>query len=116
MAIMPINKGDGLTSDMCEALRKDVNWEGNPRLGIIFHAASLDESGNICVADVWESEENWKNFLDTSLKPFTQKAICLLQRHRFFKSITFTLSRRLTVTWLISPIMTQILTKARTPS
>jgi hypothetical protein len=73
MAILLIARADGLTRDMYETLRKDVNWEGNPPPGIISHAASFDEAGNICVADIWESEDNWDNYLNTRLKPSMQK-------------------------------------------
>jgi hypothetical protein len=39
-----------------------VNWEGNPPPGVIFHAMLFDDSGKFCVAEVWESEEQWNNF------------------------------------------------------
>ena len=42
---------------MYENARKEVNWEGNPPPGLILHAVSFDNSGNIRVADVWESED-----------------------------------------------------------
>jgi hypothetical protein len=74
MAVLAIHTGDSLTKDMYETLRKEVNWEGNPPPGLIFHAASFDKSGNnICVADVWESEDNWNNYLNTRLKSSFQK-------------------------------------------
>jgi hypothetical protein len=74
MAILLITKGDGFTKDMYENARKEVNWEGNPPPGIIFHAASFDDSGsNIRVADIWESEDQWNNFLNTRLMPYMQK-------------------------------------------
>src|SRR5919202_4443388 len=74
MAILLINRGDGFTKEIYENARKEVNWEGNPPPGVIFHAASFDSSGNnIRVADVWESEDQWNNFLNTRLKPFMQK-------------------------------------------
>ena len=74
MTILSIHAVNGLTKDMYENLRKEVNWEGNPPTGIIFHAASFDDSGNtIHVADVWESEEQWNNYLNTRLKPSFQK-------------------------------------------
>jgi hypothetical protein len=74
MAVLAIHTADGLTKDMYETLRKEVNWEGNPPPGVIFHAASFDNSGNNgCVADVWESEDQWNNFLNTRLKPAFQK-------------------------------------------
>jgi hypothetical protein len=73
MTILAIHTGDGLTKDMYENVRKEVNWEGNPPPGVIFHAASFDDSGNMRVADVWESEDHWNNFLNTRLKPSFQK-------------------------------------------
>ncbi len=73
--ILAIHRGDGITKEIYENARKEVNWEGNPPPGVIFHAASFDSSGNnICVAGVWESEDRWNNFLNTRLKPFMQKA------------------------------------------
>jgi hypothetical protein len=74
MAIFLITKGEGFTKDIYEKGRKEVNWEGNPPPGIIFHAASFDDSGAIRVADIWESEDQWNNFLNTRLMPFMQKA------------------------------------------
>ena len=75
MTILAIHTGNGITKDLYENARKEVSWEGNPPPGIIFHAASFDDLGNnICVADIWESEDQWNNFLNTRLKPFMQKA------------------------------------------
>ena len=74
MAILLITKGEGFTKDIYEKARKEVNWEGNRPPGIILHAASFDHSGNIRVADIWESEDQWNNFLNTRLMPYMQKA------------------------------------------
>ncbi len=73
MTIMAIHTGDGWTKDMYESLRKEVNWEGNPPPGVIFHAASFDKAGNFCVADIWESEEQLNNFASSRLIPIMQK-------------------------------------------
>ena len=45
-----------------------------PPPGVMFHAASFDDSGKFCVAEVWESEDQWNNFLNTRLQPAFQKA------------------------------------------
>ena len=75
MAILLIVRGDGYTKELYENARKEVNWEGNPPPGFISHAASFDKSGNtLVVADIWESEDQWNNFLNTRLTPFFQKA------------------------------------------
>jgi hypothetical protein len=63
MAVLIINRGDGFTKQIYDNARKEVNWEGNPPRGAIFHAASFDSSGNnIRVADVWESGINGTTF------------------------------------------------------
>jgi hypothetical protein len=75
MTILAIHTGNGITKDIYENARKEVNWEGNPPSGVIFHAASFDDSGNnIRVADIWESEDQWKSFLNTRLMPYMQKS------------------------------------------
>ena len=74
MAIHLFVRGDGLTKDIYENARIEVNWEGNPPPGLILHAVSFDNSGNLRVADIWESEDQWNNFLNTRLMPYMQKA------------------------------------------
>ena len=59
---------------MYEKARKEVNWEGNPPPGLILHAVSFDNSGNMRVGDVWKTEDQWNNFLNTRLMPFMHKA------------------------------------------
>jgi hypothetical protein len=73
MTILAIHTVDGMSKDMYENVVKEVNWDNNPPPGAIFHAASFDKSGNFCVAEVWESEDQWNNFLNTRLKPAMQK-------------------------------------------
>jgi hypothetical protein len=73
MAIHLLIRGEGITKDIYENARKEVNWEGNPPPGLIFHAASFDNSGNVRVSDIWESEDQWNNFLNTRLMPYMQK-------------------------------------------
>jgi hypothetical protein len=72
MAILAIHTGK-ITKEMYENIGKEVNWESNPPPGVIFHTGSFDNSGDICVAEIWESEDQWNKFLDTRLKPTLQK-------------------------------------------
>jgi hypothetical protein len=74
MTIHLFIRGDGLTKDIYENARKEVNWEGNPPPGLILHTVSFDNSGSLRVADIWESEDQWNNFLNTRLMPYMQKA------------------------------------------
>src|SRR5919106_1441846 len=69
MAILAIVTGDGFTKQMYEQLRKEVDWEHKHPAGVIFHAASFDNSGNnIRVADIWESDQDFNNFFNSRLK------------------------------------------------
>jgi hypothetical protein len=73
MAILGIFTGQGFTKQMYENLKKEVDWENNPPTGVILHAAGLDNSGNIQVADLWESEQDFNNFATTRLKAGFEK-------------------------------------------
>lgn len=68
MRTVIITKWDGLTSEHYEKMRKSVNWEGNKPQGMVFHVAAFDKNG-IRVTDVWESEDDYSNFLRTRLMP-----------------------------------------------
>jgi hypothetical protein len=65
--------GDGFTKQIYEHLRKEVDWEHKHPQGAIFHAAGFDNSGNIRVADIWESEQDFNNFVNNRLKPALEK-------------------------------------------
>ncbi len=74
MAILAIVTGNNLTKKMYEEVRKEVNWERDHPTGAYFHAAGFDDSGNnMCVADVWESEEQFNNFIRTRITPVMEK-------------------------------------------
>jgi hypothetical protein len=85
MAILAIFTGDGFTKQMYEALRKEVDWEHNRPAGVIFHAASFDNSGNICVADIWESEQDLNNYFSNKLKPVMEKINAPLPKGEIFQ-------------------------------
>ena len=66
MAILAIFKTNEVTKEMYAELRKEVD-------GAIFHAGAFDDSGNFCVADIWESQEHLNNFINNRLLPVMQK-------------------------------------------
>ena len=73
MAILAIVTG-GVTKKMYEDLRKEVKWESDHPTGAYFHAVGFDDSGNnMYVADVWESEEQFNNFIKTRITPVMEK-------------------------------------------
>lgn len=73
MAILAIFTGQGITKDMYERLRKEVNFERDHPKGAIFHAAGFDAAGNAHVADVWESPEQLNAFVEGRLMPAMKK-------------------------------------------
>ena len=73
MTILGIFSGEGFTKQKYEELRKVVDWEHNRPKGIIFHAAGFDNSGNLRVADIWESEQDLNNYFNNILKPAAEK-------------------------------------------
>jgi len=72
MAMLAIFTGN-IDQSQYDALRKEVNWEQQQPEGGIFHAASFDDSGNIHVADIWESAEAMNAFIEARLAPAMQK-------------------------------------------
>lgn len=85
MAILGIFTGVGFTKQMYEELRKEVNWEQNHPAGIILHAAGLDNSGNIQVADIWESEQDLNNYFSSTLKPAFEKINAPMPKGEIFQ-------------------------------
>ena len=77
MTILVIFQGS-ISKEMYEALRKEVKWESQPAPGGVFHAAGFDESGEIHVADIWESEQDLNNFVSNRLAPAMQKLNILM--------------------------------------
>jgi hypothetical protein len=56
-----------------ETLRKEVNWERQKPKGMLIHTAAFDDSGDIHVADVWESREAFDDFFNKRLLPAMKK-------------------------------------------
>ena len=74
MAILGIFTGDGFTKQKYEELRKEVDWEHKHPTGVILHSAGFDDSGNnIRVADIWQSEQDFNNFVNSRLKPAMER-------------------------------------------
>lgn len=72
MAILASFTGVGFTKQLYEQLRKEVDWERKHPKGAVLHSAGFDNSGSIRVADVWESEQDFNNFVNSRLKPVTE--------------------------------------------
>ena len=73
MAVLCKFVGEGFTKEMYEELRKQIDFEHNHPKGEIFHAVAFDNSGKFNVVDIWESEEDFNNFVTNKLKPVLEK-------------------------------------------
>lgn len=68
MAVMMQMEWNGVSPAEYEALRKRVNWEGDPPVGAVFHVAAFDDHG-IRITDVWNSAEEFEAFVQNRLMP-----------------------------------------------
>ena len=59
--------------EIYEELKKEVDWEHNQPKGEIFHAIGFDNSGRYHVVDIWESEQDFTNFITNKIKPVMDK-------------------------------------------
>ena len=73
MAVLAVFTGTGITRGMYETLRKEVKWESSHPDGAILHACAFDDSGDLHVADVWESPEAMNEFVERRLVPAMRK-------------------------------------------
>lgn len=64
---------EGMTKEHYEKLRSIINWQQNPAKGSIFHLAAFNKYG-IRVADIWESETDFNNFVRDTLLPAASQA------------------------------------------
>lgn len=63
---------ENITKDQYEMLRKRVNWEDNVPAGLIVHMSSFNDKG-IRVTDVWESADDFDNFINLRLMAEVKK-------------------------------------------
>lgn len=68
MAIIVQFEWPGLTQEHFEAARRLIDWERNPAKGSIVQSQGWDD-GVFKAADIWESEEDWNNFLQNRVLP-----------------------------------------------
>jgi hypothetical protein len=68
MAVAMMMRWAGVTSEQYDAVRKIVDWEGNPAPGGLFHVAGFDDAG-LHVTDIWERSEDFQAFVADRLMP-----------------------------------------------
>lgn len=62
----------GVTKAQYDEARELVAWETDVPAGAKFHVASIDDNG-LYVTDVWDSAEDFNNFVEQRLMPGVQK-------------------------------------------
>ena len=72
MRIAMFFKWEGVTLEQYEEVRGIVNWEGNVPEGAVLHVCSHDGK-SLRITDVWESAEDFNNFVNNRLMPATSK-------------------------------------------
>ena len=68
MAIVRIQRTEGVTIEMYDAVEQKVRVDENPPSGLIVHTAAVVD-GALQVVDVWESEEAANRFGEDRLRP-----------------------------------------------
>ncbi|MBA3726131.1 MAG: hypothetical protein H0W86_06680 [Armatimonadetes bacterium] len=68
MAVIIQLEWPGLTLDQFDEARRRIRWEEEPAKGSIVQAQGWD-NGTFKAADIWESEEDWNNFLQNRILP-----------------------------------------------
>jgi hypothetical protein len=68
MRIIMQMKWDGVTPDQYELMRNTAHWEPDVPKGAVFHVAGFT-NGSIRVTDIWESADDFNNFVNSRLMP-----------------------------------------------
>jgi len=72
--IVMLMQWTGVTKELYEKVRKQVNWERDVPKGAVLHIATFDDKG-ARVTDIWKSEEDFNNFVQNKLMPVTKELI-----------------------------------------
>jgi hypothetical protein len=72
MAVVMQMTWAGVTPEQYDQVRKLVNWEGNVPGGAMFHVAAFNAEG-ARVTDIWESGEQFNEFVQNRLMPGVQQ-------------------------------------------
>lgn len=61
-----------VSREQYEAVRKEVNWEGNTPAGAKLHVSWFADDG-FHVLDLWDTPQDFQKFVDERLTPGVQK-------------------------------------------
>lgn len=68
MTVLAIITGEGITQQMYDIIRREVDWVNQQPQGAIIHIAAF-EGSTARVVDVWESEQDLNDFMQNRLAP-----------------------------------------------
>ena len=72
MATVMLMHWPEVTKEQYEQVRNDVKWETDVPAGAKFHTAWFADDG-LHVFDLWDSPQDFQNFVNTRLGPATQR-------------------------------------------
>lgn len=72
MATVMLMHWPEVTKEQYEQARKEVRWETDLPAGAKFHTAWFADDG-LHVFDLWDSADNFQNFVNTRLGPAAQR-------------------------------------------
>ena len=72
MPVLMMERWDGIDADKYEEIRKLAKWDSDPPKGFLFHVASF-AGGNAHMVDIWESAEDFQNFVQERIMPAVQQ-------------------------------------------
>jgi hypothetical protein len=73
MRIAMFMRWEGVTLNQYDEVRERVDWEGNVPEGAVLHICSHDGDA-LRITDVWESAEDFNNFVKNRLMPGVKEA------------------------------------------
>ena len=72
MSTVIMQRFDTLTPQQYDQLRELVRWDREVPAGMTYHVASYDD-GVLRMTDVWDSEEQFNDFVQTRIVPGLQQ-------------------------------------------
>ena len=63
---------EGMTLEFLDEVTREMGVDTDPPAGLIVHA-HFEEDGRVRVVDVWDSQEAYESFAETTLMPAMQK-------------------------------------------
>jgi hypothetical protein len=70
--IMQLTMPEGMTLELLDEVSRQMGVETDPPAGLVVHT-HFEEGGQVRVVDLWDSQEAYQSFAETTLMPAMQK-------------------------------------------